>query len=93
MSDTKHTPAEIEAFDQWVEEYLKGKPYWSTARIEICRDAWMERAKRDAEPVRELSDEELGDILREFWGYQGVPSERHIREAMRAAIAKATGAA
>ncbi|WP_175777611.1 hypothetical protein [Burkholderia anthina] len=34
-----------------------------------------------------LTDEQLDDILREHWSYQGVPSEEDIRSAMRAAIA------
>lgn len=27
-------------FEQWEAQYMRGKPYWSTARVEICRDAW-----------------------------------------------------
>ncbi|MDS0801750.1 hypothetical protein [Burkholderia cenocepacia] len=34
-----------------------------------------------------LTDEQLDDILRERWSYQGVPSEEDIRLAMRDAIA------
>jgi hypothetical protein len=35
-------------FDEWLEEYRKGKPYWSQARTEICRDTW--NASRAAAP-------------------------------------------
>jgi beta-glucosidase-like glycosyl hydrolase len=34
-----------------------------------------------------LADEQLDDILRERWSYQGVPSTEDIRLAMRDAIA------
>jgi hypothetical protein len=101
MSEIKHTPTEAEAFGQWVEEYRKGKPYWSTARIEICRDAWMERAKRDAAPdllealqtmvkrieyYSTLKDDERPNI--EQWEYTEGSSDM---AKARAAIAKARG--
>lgn len=82
MEDVKYTPEEA-AFYQWAEEYRKGKPYWSTARVQICRDAWMERAKRDATPDLYAALQEIIDT--EWLGGKG-----GFHRA-RAALAKARG--
>jgi hypothetical protein len=91
MSEIKHTPGEAEAFDQWIEEYRKGKPYWSTARIEICRDTWMERAKRDTAPELIEALKEAIETIKFLSTRDNSWGEQIVCEDLQAIIAKATG--
>lgn len=58
---------EDQMFDKWVMSYSKGKPYWSTARIEICHDAWKAgRASRQVANKAEVEQDKI-DAERYRW--------------------------
>lgn len=47
--------AEREAFEAWVAEYRKGKPYWSKAREEILWDGWQASRRATLEEAAQVA--------------------------------------
>lgn len=72
-----------ETFEEWVERYRRGKPYWSTSRMEICRDAWQ--ASRATAQPQAAEPKGLTNEQRDNWmnnaGYQVFSKISHVGTA------------